>query len=191
MCADVSVEESVLEIEIKLRADRPEKLVDRAHALSFVCISSRTHEYNIVFDTPGQELAGRNVLLRLRRWGENCLITLKRPAPEQENYQRFKVRRETNIIVDDFDNTVVLFSTLGFTPSFRYEKYRSAYRSPEGLLLTLDETPIGCFIELEGVPDQIDRYVVALGYDSSDVICQSYRSLFFSCGRSGDMLFDR
>jgi len=41
---------------------------------------------------------------------------------------------------------------------FRYEKYRTTFRLPDsnawanGLLIELDETPIGTFVELEGPP---------------------------------------
>lgn len=191
MSVDGNVDDQDLEIEIKLEVKNPAELLERVRTSFFTCVSSRAHEYNIVFDTSDRNLTGRNILLRLRRWGGENRITLKSPTAKQDLYPGYKVRRETDIIVDDFEKTVSVFSSLGFLPIFRYEKFRSAYRSPEGLLLTLDETPIGCYIELEGKPWLIDRYISVLGYRPDDALCKSYRSLFFSSGGEGDMLFDR
>jgi len=52
---------------------------------------------------------------------------------------------------------------------FRYEKYRTTFRLPDsnawanGLLIELDETPIGTFVELEGPAAAIDRAAEELG----------------------------
>ena len=45
---------------------------------------------------------------------------------------------------------------LGFRPCYRYQKYRTLFAVGE-LQVCLDETPIGCFVELEGAPEAIDR----------------------------------
>jgi hypothetical protein len=44
--------------------------------------------------------------------------------------------------------------------------------------LTLDETPIGCFIELEGEPGWIDVVAEKLGFDESSYITASYGGLY-------------
>jgi adenylate cyclase class 2 len=85
-------------------------------------------------------------------------------------------------------------------PWFRYEKFRTTYRLPraqrwaEGLLIEVDETPIGTFVELEGPGSAIDRAAEALGFAKRDYIVANYFGLYFEeCRRQGetpgDMLF--
>jgi adenylate cyclase class IV len=72
----------------------------------------------------------------------------------------------------------ILFS-LGFVRGFRYEKYRTTFRSGfEPGLITFDETPAGEFLELEGPADWIDATAVELGYSAADYITDSYAKLW-------------
>ena len=75
---------------------------------------------------------------------------------------------------------------MGLSPCFRYEKYRSTYRLPglPGLLVELDETPIGDFLELEGDSASIDRAAALLGFGPGDYITKSYGILFLEQRRS-------
>lgn len=68
---------------------------------------------------------------------------------------------------------------MGYQPVFRYEKYRTEYTDGTGIL-TLDETPIGCYIELEGDPQWIDETAGKLGYHERDYITKSYGALYRS-----------
>lgn len=77
---------------------------------------------------------------------------------------------------------------LGLEPRFRYQKYREAW-SHEGLEIVVDETPIGCFLELEGEPEAIHRVAEALGYGRDDYVLESYVTLFVAGGGTGDMVF--
>jgi len=52
---------------------------------------------------------------------------------------------------------------------FRYEKYGPPFicqiqNVGRGLLIELDETPIGAFVELEGPAEAIDRTATELGF---------------------------
>ncbi len=47
-----------------------------------------------------------------------------------------------------------------------------------GLLIEVDETPIGTFVELEGPPAAIDRAATELGYSKRDYIVTNYLSLY-------------
>ena len=87
-------------------------------------------------------------------------------------------------------------------PSFHYEKYRTTFQLPatkpwaKGLLIELDETPIGTFMELEGPPRAIDRAAKELGFSKRDYILTNYVSLFADdCRRRGrkmgDMVFQK
>ena len=82
-------------------------------------------------------------------------------------------------------------------PSFHYEKYRTTFALSatktwaKGLLIELDETPIGIFMELEGPPKAIDQAAKELGYSKKDYILTNYVSLFAEeCRRRGKMMGD-
>jgi adenylate cyclase class 2 len=89
-----------------------------------------------------------------------------------------------------------IFEHLGYQPTFRYEKYRTEYQHPdrsEGVV-TLDETPIGNFLELEGPGKWIDGTAKLLGFAGPDYILESYGRLYIAdCERRGvaphDMVF--
>lgn len=84
--------------------------------------------------------------------------------------------------------------------SFHYEKYRTTFRMPTAarwakrLLIELDETPIGVFVELEGPAAAIDRAAKLLGYSKEEYVLTNYLGLHAEkcIGRGekvGDMVF--
>jgi adenylate cyclase class 2 len=136
------------------------------------------------------------------------ILTFKRPTAQQmatptSRYPSFgshKVRDEIEAQVADSANLVKIFEGLGMRGWFRYEKYRTTYQLPaakswaRGLLIEVDETPIGTFVELEGPPAAIDRSATELGYSKRDYILTNYLSLYVEdCRRKGqqpqNMLF--
>ena len=72
---------------------------------------------------------------------------------------RSKSREEIETELADGAAFEAILAALGYSRTFRYEKYRtkfvSASRTGSGLI-TLDETPIGSFLELEGPEYWID-----------------------------------
>jgi len=142
------------------------------------------------------------------RGRQTAIVTMKGPpsshaersgtagAKHGAAYLDFKVRREIEFDVPDAAAFREVLGALGYRPSFYYEKIRTTYRLPrEGqLLISLDETPVGLYLELEGPPAAIDRARTALGYRAQDTIVLSYGSLYTAqCVASGlppgDMLF--
>ena len=136
------------------------------------------------------------------------ILTFKRPTAQQmaahtSRYPSFgshKVRDEIEAHVTDSSNLVRIFEGLGMRGWFRYEKYRTTYQLPakeswaRGLLIEVDETPIGTFVELEGPPAAIDRAATELGYSKRDYILTNYLALYAEdCRRKGqqpqNMLF--
>jgi adenylate cyclase class 2 len=110
------------------------------------------------------------------------------------------VREELELRVSDGAALAKIFAGLGMPGRFRYEKYRTTFRLPasqrwaRGLLIELDETPIGTFVELEGPAAAIDRAAKELGFASEDYIVTNYLVLYREeCRRRGekpgDMLF--
>lgn len=213
------------ETEIKLPV-RDEKAFRRAlkrlGARPVESADSRVHEENVIFDTPQGGLAKHGQLLRIRtetrqpgrpkRLGtppSRAILTFKRPltptassAPQTATSGRHKVREEFELAIPDPAMLTQIFEGLGMRGWFRYEKYRTTYRLPaaslwaKGLLLELDETPIGTFVELEGPPAAIDRAAQKLGYTKGDYILKNYLALYLDACRSKgeaprDMLFNR
>ena len=153
----------------------------------------RAFEANTVFDTAARALQSTRRLLRVREAAGAVIITYKGP-PEPGPH---KSREEVETRVADAQASVAILQRLGFMPVFRYEKYRAEYRkSGAPGIATVDETPIGAYVELEGAPRWIDRTARALGYAAADYITSSYGSLYMDwCRRRGvkpsNMVFPR
>ena len=75
-----------------------------------------------------------------------------------------------------------ILRSLGFTPKFRYEKYRAEWGDSKGHVV-LDETPIGNFGEIEGPARWIDKTARALGIGRGDYITETYAPMFFAWKR--------
>jgi len=211
------------EIEIKLKISDPNSLRAGLKRLGARLVgkgTGRVHEWNLIFDTPDGSLAKQGQLLRIRTETpernskktskapvQRILLTFKRPVAAsaatsgsaQDNH-RHKVREEFELRVTDGDVLARIFEGLAMQGWFRYEKYRTTFRLPaaarwaEGLLIEVDETPIGTYVELEGPPAAIDRAAQELGFTSRDYIVMNYLSLYVEdCRRQGkepkDMVF--
>ena len=178
----------------------------------------RVHQENVIFDTPQGGLAKHGQLLRIRTETPDArgnskkapskpraVLTFKRPVasdPHHVPHGHHKVREEIEMEVSHAANLVAIFEGLGMSGWFRYEKYRTTFRLPaskewaRGLLIELDETPIGTFVELEGPAPAIDRAASELGYSKRDYVLKNYLSLYVEeCRRKGEqpvhMLFPR
>jgi adenylate cyclase class 2 len=162
------------ETEIKIRVGDRLDAVALLTSKGFAEIKPRIFESNTVFDTPAATLRSSGCLLRLRHAGE-CILTFKGPALNG----RHKTREEIEIRVSDSDSAVRILERLGFRPSFRYEKYRTEFARPgDGGVVTVDETPIGNFLEIEGPPGWIDEVAGELGLPESEYVTASYGSLY-------------
>ena len=162
-----------VEIEIKLavtdRDDAARRLVEAGAEM----VEARSFEDNWLFDHPDGRLKERRVMVRLRKGSGRARLTLKEPTGEESAY---KVRREVETAVDDGEAVRALLEAIGLHVAYRYQKYRATYRAGD-LLVTLDEVPIGTYIELEGSPDEIDRFAARLGFSRDHYINVSYRQL--------------
>jgi adenylate cyclase class 2 len=182
----------------------------------------RVHEENMIFDTPQGGLAKHGQLLRIRtetpetrgksknsRPKQRVILTFKQPMTKQTaagvdtaSEGSYKVREEIEVEVGEAENLAKIFAGLGLGGWFRYEKYRTTFRLPaskawaKGLLIELDETPIGTFAELEGPAAAIDRAAGELGFSKRDYVLKNYLRLYMEeCRRMGQqpthMLFPK
>jgi adenylate cyclase class 2 len=161
-----------------------------AHTLivskGFEILETRILESDQIFDLQGSPLKAADQLLRLRRSGPRATVTYKGPAQRSPH----KSREEIEFDVTDPSHFELVLLRLGYSPRFRYEKYRTKFAAPSdaGGLVTIDETPIGVFLELEGSPDWIDRTAALLGFSPSDYSTASYHALYreYLCTHEGD-----
>ncbi len=166
------------EIEIKFRVDKLRALVRKLRGAGFRLVTRRTHEMNTLYDLPGQVLRKRKELLRLRKYGSTWTLTHKSGTKRARHSSR--VELETGVA--DGNQVDAILRALGYSPSFRYEKFRSEWVEEKMLdgkgQVVVDETPIGNFCEIEGSPRWIDATAKKLGVKSADYITKNYATLF-------------
>jgi adenylate cyclase class 2 len=161
------------EIEIKFRVDNVRVLNQRLRKSGFHLVTRRTHEINTLYDVRRYLLRKRGELLRLRKYGTEWVLTHKAKGKSG----RHKTRAETETKVADGAKMDAILRALGFSPTFRYEKFRAEWSDGKGHVV-VDETPIGNFGEIEGPARWIDRTAKLLQIPRSDYITATYSELF-------------
>jgi adenylate cyclase class 2 len=204
------------ETEIKLKVEDVKAFERKLKKLGAKTIGTgdgRVHEFNTIFDTPDGGLAKHGQLLRIRtekRSGKGkasgakrIVLTFKQPMVRglDDEGARFKVREETETELMDSIALTKIFEGLGMRGWFSYEKYRTTWklgakeRWAKDLLIEVDETPVGTYVELEGPAEAIDRAAEAFGFARKDYLVKNYLTLYAEdCRRRGiapgNMLFE-
>jgi adenylate cyclase class 2 len=166
-----------IETEIKFRIESVDKLEVQLRQAGFREQTARTFESNVLYDTPDRAMRGRTEILRIRNYAGKWTVTHKRLPDVGPGEDAHKHRVETETEVGDGDVLSQIFKSLGLGEAFRYEKWRSEWSDGEGHCV-IDETPIGNFAELEGLPEWIDRTAARIGVDRSAYLTLSYGRLF-------------
>lgn len=171
------------ETEVKIRLSDTARTIDRIGAAGFHESVPRVFEANTLYDTPERHLRQKEMLLRLREVGDKSVITWKGPGVPG----RYKSRTEIETTLGSAETMAQIFHRLGYEPSFRYEKFRTEFTRDEAPgVITVDETPIGSFLELEGAGDWIDQTAAQLGFSPEQYILDSYGTLYIAdCERRG------
>jgi adenylate cyclase, class 2 len=162
------------EVEIKFRVGNLRALIRKLHQAGFRLETPRTHEINTLYDLPGQVLRQRKELLRLREFGSKWKLTHKSGGNVARGHSR---RTELETGVGDGRKMELILQALGYSPSFRYEKFRAEWTDGKGQVV-VDHTPIGDFCEIEGKPRWIDATAKKLGVNREDYITKNYATLF-------------
>lgn len=131
-------------------------------------------EENWVLDDARGSLRERGMLLRLRQWAGACTLTFKGPA---QLFGTVKSRQELELPVGDVERAVALFSALGFSVRFRYQKVRETY-GLQGAVAAVDHTPMGDFLELEGPAARLPELARQLGLAPEAALTASYLELW-------------
>lgn len=161
------------EIEIKFRVEHLRTLSRKLRNAGFRLQTPRTHEMNTLYDLPGQVLRRRKQLLRLREFGSSWKLTHKSGT----KISRHSSRTELETGITDGKTMDAILRALGYSPSFRYEKFRAEWTDGKGQVV-VDHTPIGDFCEIEGKPRWIDTTANKLGVRREDYITKNYATLF-------------
>jgi adenylate cyclase, class 2 len=181
---------ATLEREIKLRFED----VDTARAAILrtgaTAIRGRRLQEDCLLDTHDDQLRERRCVLRVRVESGRSLLTFKGPVQPA----MAKVREELETVVGDGSLVVHMLEQLGFRVWFRYEKYREEF-AIDDVIVALDETPVGTFVEIEGGDRGIADTAEALGRGRDDYLLDSYLRLYqVDCEARGvavtDMVFD-
>jgi adenylate cyclase, class 2 len=161
------------EIEIKFRVSNLRALTRRLNAAKFRLQTPRQREINTLYDLPGEVLRTRKELLRLRQYGSEWKLTHKAGG----KVGRHSSREELETRVENGKHMDAILRSLGYSPSFRYEKFRAEWSDGKGNVV-VDETPIGNFAEIEGPSRWIDQTAKKLGVTRDQYIMKNYASLF-------------
>ena len=181
---------TTLEREIKLRFGSVEEARDAVLATGATPLYGRRLQEDALLDTDDEGLRRRRCVLRVRMENGKSRLTYKGPVQPSI----MKVREELETVVGDGELLLRVFGELGLHVWFRYEKYREEF-SHEDVIVAIDETPVGVFVEIEGSEQGIAEMTAALGRTPADYIIDSYRALFLQhrdrLGLTGtDMVFD-
>ena len=181
---------STIEREIKLRFASADEARDAIVACGATPLLGRRLQEDALLDTDDEELRRRRCVLRVRMENGKSRLTFKGPVQAG----LMKVREEMETVVGDGNILLRVLQELGLHVWFRYEKYREEF-AHEDVIVAIDETPVGTFVEIEGSEQGISATAEALGKGPEDYIQDSYRGLFLryreQLGIAGpDMVFD-
>ncbi len=162
-----------VETEVKLRIPAADAVAPMLQALGFAPVAPAQEEVSVLWDRGG-ELRARGSALRVRRYAGRCILTFKGPRTPDP---LLKVRPEWETSVEDAGALEAILSALGYAPALTMVKTRATWAREE-LEACVDETPFGCFLELEGEPAAIKLAMQGLALDASHVEPRSYAALY-------------
>jgi adenylate cyclase class 2 len=181
---------AILEREIKLRFPDTDTARSAVLATGAAPLRCRRLQEDALLDTLDDVLRTRRCVLRVRVESGKSYVTYKGPVQPS----LVKLREELETVVNDGPLLIRMFEELGFHVWFRYEKYREEFVLDD-VIIAVDETPVGTFVEIEGGDHGITEMALALGRKPSDYLLDSYRRLYLlDCEARGvppgDMLFE-
>ena len=179
-----------LEREIKLRIASAETARAAILAAGATPLRGRRLQEDFLLDTEDETLRRRRCVLRVRLENGKSRLTFKGPVQPST----MKVREEIETVVGDGEVLLQTFAEVGLHVWFRYQKYREEF-AYDDIIISIDETPVGTFVELEGGEASIEQFATALGCAPGDYILDSYRGLYLKLREASgltnnDMVFE-
>jgi adenylate cyclase class 2 len=181
---------ATLEREIKLRFANAETARAALLQAGATPVRGRRLQEDSLLDTTDEALRRRRCVLRVRVESGKSLLTFKGPVQPSI----VKLREELETVIGDGEVLLQILQELGFRVWFRYQKYREEF-ALDDVIIALDETPVGTFIEIEGGTRGIHGVAVALGRGPADFLLDSYRRIYMlDCEARGvaptEMMFE-
>ena len=181
---------TTLEREIKLQYASAEEARAAVLAAGATPLRGRRLQEDALLDTDDEQLRRRRCVLRVRTENGKARLTFKGPVQPSA----MKTREEVETLVGDGEVLLRVLQELGLHVWFRYEKFREEFAA-EDVIVAVDETPVGVFVEIEGGEVGISQMATTLGRTPGDYLLDSYRGLFLAhrdrLGLTGaDMVFD-
>lgn len=168
---------STLETELKLRIPATAPYGPLLAALGFQLTTPAQPESSVLWDRQGELRAGGSAL-RVRRYAGQTRLTWKGPKVPDA---LLKIRPEIETGVEDGAALEGILRALGFEPVMSMEKVRAVWSRVE-LVACVDETPFGCYLELEGDPQAIRGAMEGLGLAPDRAEPRSYPELYQANG---------
>jgi len=181
---------ATIEREVKLRFDTPADARAAVARTGASPLHGRRFQEDVLLDAADESLRRQRCVLRVRNEGQRALLTFKGPVQPGP----VKTREELETVIADGDVVLQVLERLGLHVWFRYQKHREEF-SLEDVIIAVDETPVGTFVEIEGPETGIAATARAMGRGPADYILDSYHRLFLNSrealGFTGhDMVFD-
>lgn len=174
-----------LEIEVKFHIPEISMLKDKI-VRTGATSCGKTFETNFRFEDRRGSLKKTNCLLRLRQ-DQKSRLTFK--SPPLQNDSQFKIRREIEVVVNDFDGMKNILIALGFQVQQVYEKWRETFQLDD-TILCIDTMPFGNFLEIEGSKNGIMEAAAMLNLDWENRILMNYLHMFSIIKRNLGFSFD-
>jgi adenylate cyclase class 2 len=166
-----------LETELKLRIPATAPYRPRLEALGFREVAAAQPERSVLWDRQ-ETLQVAESALRTRVYAGQTRLTWKGPKVPDA---LLKIRPELETGIEDGTALEAILRALGFEPFLCMEKTRNLWRRAD-LEACLDETPFGCYLELEGEPQAIQAAMEGLGLSVNQAETRSYPELYRAHG---------
>lgn len=162
-----------LEIEVKFFISDTDSVRERLSGAGAVS-RGKSFETNVRYEDEEKRLIQKKSLLRLRQ-DRRTTLTFKSPPPADD--PEFKVHRELEVEVSDFETMNAILQQLGFVREQVYEKLRETFELNE-TVLCLDSLPFGNFLEIEGPREKIRAVAGQLKLNWEKRILTNYLAMF-------------
>jgi len=172
------------EIEVKFFIPNPSDMRNRILALGAET-KGRFFETNIRYEDAQNSFIQKESILRLRK-DQKTTLTYKSKAPVPN--RDFKILRELEVEVSNFQTMQNILEALGFHEEQIYEKWRETLIL-NSLVFCIDTMPFGIFIEIEGNGAEIIDSAKRLDLIWEQRILANYLSIFEKIKTKFDLSF--
>lgn len=160
------------EIEIKIKLDKKDNIIDRLKELGGQRVSSYTQTTFGFFSDNSLE---KGIFPRIRIESKEVVLTVKVRNKKQTNYFE---RDEYSMKIDNLATGIKILKLLGFETVRKFTKKRENWIfKNRKLKISLDRLYFGRFIELEGSKEEIEKAISELGFQNRERITKAYLAL--------------